>query len=329
MKFRAIIILLIGCNLLLLLLGLTLGSGNISVNDVLNNLWISKTDNSIAYVIQEVRLPRSIMALLAGSALACAGLLMQTLFSNPLAGPYILGVSSGASLGVALVTLSTISVFAISLPIAAFTGALASALIIVMASKWVKQSILLLIIGVMLASFVSAITGILSYFSTADDLKTFVIWSLGDFGKVNGTQLALCCSLLLTGIIATFLCIKPLNALLAGERYMKSNGYNMSKVRLILIVITAWLTGIVTAYCGPIAFIGLAVPNVVRFMVNSSNHRVMLPLVALLGGIIGLFCDIFARLPGYDFNLPINAVTALIGAPVVVLVLLKDRKIKQ
>jgi len=253
--------------------------------------------------------------------------MMQTLFSNPLAGPFILGISSGASLLVAIVTIvGGITLTGLGLPTAAMIGAILSAVLILGASTIIRNPFVLLIVGVMFSGFASALVGILQYFSDPENLKTFVIWSMGDFGMVQKSQLLPFVLISVIGIIASIFCIKPLNAYLLGETYVSSLGLNLRLSRMAILMISAVLAGTVTAYCGPIAFIGLAVPNLVRFLVKSANHLVMIPLTILAGGCIGLICDIIARLPGYEITLPVNAISALIGAPVVIAVLLRNRK---
>ena len=323
---RSIIISILSiCVILLFIAGLLLGSADISINDVIKGLS-GNADKSINYIVGQVRLPRTLTALISGMALAVSGLMMQTLFSNPLAGPFILGISSGASLFVAFITIIGGTVLGgLGLPTAAMVGALISAFIILSASTVIRNPFVLLIVGVMFSGFASSLVGILQYFADPGSLKTYVIWSLGDFGMVQTGQIPTFASITLLGITAAIFCIKPLNAYLLGESYVSSMGLSMRLSRVAILIISAVLAGTVTAYCGPIVFIGLAVPNIVRFMIKSANHLVMMPITIIAGGGVGLVCDIISRLPGAEMNLPINAISSLIGAPVVIAVLLRNR----
>lgn len=326
MKSKYLYLILSTALLLLLVMGVGLGSGNIPFEEAIQSIFGNAPNDRIEFVVMELRLPRTIAALLIGAGLSAAGLMMQTLFFNPLAGPYVLGVSSGASLGVALFTLSGMS-FGYGLFGSAILGAICSSLIILSAAKLIKNSLIVLIVGVMLASFISATTGILTYFSNPEDLKSFIVWSLGDFGSVSLEELKTMIVLMGFGIIASLFLIKPLNAFLGGEAYVESSGYSSLRIRILIILTVTWICGISTAYCGPIAFLGLAVPNLVRFSLNTANHRQMMPIAILFGAAAGLFCDIVARLPGSELNLPINAVTSIIGAPVVIAVLMRVKSI--
>lgn len=265
-------------------------------------------------------------ALLGGASLAIAGLLMQTLFANVLAGPYILGISSGASLAVALIMMAGGAVGAFFIPFGAMLGSMIFALIILVAARWVHQKVYLLIIGVMLASFGSAFVGIIEYFGDANQLKSFVLWSMGDFGGLTSDDLNVFLILTILGLVSTFFLIIPLNAMLMGEEGLQRAGISPKNSRFAVLLIAAILTGVVTAYCGPIAFIGLAVPNIVRFVVKTPSHHILIPLVILCGGCVGMLCDLLSRLPGQEITLPVNVISSLIGAPIVVMILLRKQR---
>jgi iron complex transport system permease protein len=275
--------------------------------------------------------------MLAGAALAVAGLLMQTLFRNPLADPSMLGISSGASLGVGLVILLTgaISGAAISsfgwwstvgVSLAAFIGAVAVLFIMLAFSARMKNMTTLIIIGLMIAYLAGSITDILKFFSLKEDIHAFVIWGMGSFSGVGTSKLLIFSISIIIGLFATFFLSKNLNILLLGEMYAENLGLNIKRNSVIIILLSGYLTAIVTAYCGPIAFVGLAMPHIARFLFKSSDHRLLIPATMLIGMDLTLFCNLIARMPGFDGNLPINAVTAFIGAPVVISVIMKSRK---
>ena len=275
--------------------------------------------------------------MLAGAALAVAGLLMQTLFRNPLADPSMLGISSGASLGVGLVILLTgaISGAAISsfgwwstvgVSLAAFIGAVAVLFIMLAFSARMKNMTTLIIIGLMVAYLAGSITDILKFFSLKEDIHAFVIWGMGSFSGVGTSKLLIFSISIIIGLFATFFLSKNLNILLLGEMYAENLGLNIKRNSVIIILLSGYLTAIVTAYCGPIAFVGLAMPHIARYLFKSSDHRLLIPATMLIGMDLTLFCNLIARMPGFDGNLPINAVTAFIGAPVVISVIMKSRK---
>lgn len=310
-----------------------------SVHIPLESFWevLSGSDNSSMYykIIVKGRLPQAITACLAGSGLATGGLLMQTLFRNPLAGPSILGISSGASLGVALVMLlgsitgwQLGSVFVYGQVIsmaAAFVGALSVLLVLLAFAKVLRNNALLLILGIMLGYITSSIISILQFYATDEGSHAFVLWGLGDFSSTTLEHLKLFAPMVLLGLFGALLLIKPLNLLVLGENYAKNLGLNTQKARKNIIMITGLLTAVITAYCGPIAFLGLAVPHITKLFSVSSNHRILLPYVMAFGMIIALLCNVIARLPGLEGALPINAVTSLIGAPIVISILIKRR----
>lgn len=324
--------------IVLFMANLFVGSVKIPFKDILNVLLKATEDNTLNTIILNYRLPQAITALLAGSALAVSGLLMQTLFRNPLADPSMLGISSGASLGVGLVILLTgvISGSAVStlgwwstigISLAAFIGAVAVLLLILAFSSRTKNMATLIIIGLMIAYLASSITDILKFFSMKEDIQAFVIWGMGSFSNVGTERMTTLFISVIIGLSASFFLSKNLNALLLGEAYAENLGLNIKRNSLIIILISGYLTAIVTAYCGPIAFIGLAVPHIARFLFKSSDHRLLIPMTMLIGMDLALFCNVIARMPGFEGNLPINAVTAFIGAPIVIAVIIKGNKV--
>lgn len=333
-----VILAIILLGIVLFMTNLFVGSVRIPFKDILNVLLKANEDNTLNTIILNYRLPQAITALLAGSALAVSGLLMQTLFRNPLADPSMLGISSGASLGVGLVILLTgvISGSAVStlgwwstigVSLAAFIGAVAVLLLILTFSSRTKNMATLIIIGLMIAYLASSITDILKFFSMKEDIHAFVIWGMGSFSNVGTEQMTTLFISIIIGLSASFFLSKNLNALLLGEAYAENLGLNIKRNSLIIILISGYLTAIVTAYCGPIAFIGLAVPHIARFLFKSSDHRLLIPMTMLIGMDLALFCNVIARMPSFEGNLPINAVTAFIGAPIVIAVIIKGNKV--
>lgn len=335
-KFTALIILLVIITAIAFITDVLLGSVNIPLNKTLSILFHQTEDPIWSRIIFDFRLPKAITAALVGSGLSIAGLQMQTLFRNPLAGPYMLGISSGASLGVAIVVLSTGilgtrlhllgSVSKISTVLAAIVGAGFMLMIIVLLSRKIKNNITLLILGLMFSHIAGAFEEVLQYFAEAKKLQGFVIWNLGNFSTVAWEEVLILSLLVLTGLIISFCLSKPLNALLLGENYAMSMGINTSNSRLLIILVTGILAGSITAFCGPIAFLGVAVPHLTRGLFNTSDHLKLIPLVCLVGAIVTLCCDIISQLPKYV--LPINVVTSLIGGPVVIWVIIKQYKTK-
>ncbi|HDO27808.1 MAG TPA: iron ABC transporter permease [Bacteroidetes bacterium] len=327
--------------LILFLANLWYGSVLISWSKVVAVITGNTGSLQVARVIVlEYRLPQAVTSLATGIALGVAGLLLQTLFRNPLAGPSVLGISSGASLGVALVVLlgsglgydilvSANPLSELSLVVAALVGALVVLLIILFVSNRIGNVVTVLIIGIMIGYAVSAIVGVLQFFSRAEELHAYVLWGLGSFSKTNLQQSVF---LLLTALLGIFLAVfllKPLNALLLGDHYAQNTGVNTKRVQTSVILISGFLVAVSTAFTGPIAFVGLAVPHLARSFFRTSNHRILLPAVILMGGGLTLFCNLVAKLPGYDTSLPINAVTSVIGAPVVVWVIIKRGRLKK
>ncbi|MFT7900467.1 iron ABC transporter permease [Tenacibaculum ascidiaceicola] len=320
-----------------LLLNISLGSVSIPLKEIFNSLFgYPVAKDSWETIIINYRLPKAITAMLVGSGLAISGLLMQTLFRNPLAGPFVLGISSGASLGVALLILGS-SVFggfflvAIysnwALAIAASAGSFLVLSAVIIAANRVRNTMSILIIGLMFGSLTSAVISVLAFFSEAEQIQQYLFWSFGSLGNLTWAELSVFGVIYLIGILGTFSVIKPLNSFLLGENYAKSLGINIKKSRNIILLITSILTGVITAFSGPIAFVGLAVPHIAKMIFSTSNHKILLPAVALIGAIILLICDSIAQLPTSEFTLPINAITSLFGAPVVIWLLIRKKKI--
>lgn len=317
-------------------LNISLGSVEIPLRVVLLNLiGIESETEYWNYIIMSYRLPKAITAVLVGSGLGISGLLMQTLFRNPLAGPYVLGLSSGASLGVALLVLGAglVSPFigsfvynSWSIVVASSLGSFLVLLLVMLMASKVKDTMSLLIIGLMLASITSAVVSILAYFSPSSNLQTYIFWSFGSLGNLSWEELSILLGCLLIGSVIALACLKNMNALLLGENYAISLGVHINKNRNLIILATSLIAGSITAFAGPIAFIGLAVPHLVRQLFKTNNHFVLFPSVFFSGGILMLICDGIAQLPGSDHTLPINAITSLFGAPVVIWLLVKKKK---
>jgi len=319
------------------LLNVSLGSVSIPFNEVISGLFGGETSKSSwQFIIFDYRLPKAITAILAGGGLAVSGLLMQTLFRNPLAGPFVLGLSSGASLGVAFLILGAgifggalggLLLSSWSLVIASALGSFLVLLAVLSVSFKVKDTMTLLIIGLMFGSVTAAIVSVLSYFSNAEQLQQFVFWSFGTLGNVSWQGIFILFLCVIFGLLLSFISIKPLNALLLGENYAKSMGINIKKTTLLIILATSLLAGSITAFAGPIAFVGLAVPHLTRQYFTTSNHLILLPAVVISGAILMLICDTVAQLPFTEYTLPINAITSLLGAPVVIWLLVRKRKL--
>ena len=317
-------------------LNMSLGSVSIPFSATLNTLLGQHIDNpSWNYIIIDYRLPKALTAILVGGGLAVSGLLMQTLFRNPLAGPFVLGISSGASLGAALLLMggsliSGATVFNmvndVSLAIASSIGSFLVLAVVLLVANKIKDTMALLIIGLMFGSITAAIVSVLAYFSDAEQLQRFVFWSYGSVGNLSWSQLGILVSSTVTGLLLAILSLKSLNAFLLGENYAKSLGVALRKSRLLIIVATGLLAGSITAFAGPIAFIGLAVPHLTRQLFHTMDHRVLLPAVFLYGAILMLLCDTIAQLPNSASVLPINAITSIVGAPVVIWLLVRKRK---
>lgn len=308
----------------LFFLDLAIGAASIPFRDVLAALTGGDCPPATAKIVLNIRLVKAVVALLAGAALSVSGLQMQTLFRNPLAGPYVLGISSGASLGVALVVLAGVG-SSLGIAGAAWAGAAAVLLVISAVGRRIKDILVILILGMMFSSGISAIVQILQYTANDESLKMFVIWTMGSLGDVTVPQLIILLPSVLAGLLLAVVTIKPLNLLLFGEEYAITMGLNVRRSRGLLFLSTTLLAGTVTAFCGPIGFIGLAMPHVTRMMFKNSDHRILVPGTILSGASVLLLCDIISKL----FTLPINAITALLGIPIVVWVVLSNKSIAE
>ena len=320
------------------ILNLLLGSVEIPMRDIFAILFRGETDNIIwANIILKSRLPQALTAMMAGAGLGVSGLLMQTVFRNPLAGPSVLGISSGASLGVACVVLLSGSIGGVALSklgvigevtitLSAIIGSLMIMALIAMVSQKVRGNVTLLIMGVMIGYIANAIIGVLKFFSAEEDIRAYVIWGLGSFSRVSGGQTYVFVILMLILLPSAFFLIKTLNLLLLGDSYARNLGLNIKRARMLVIGCSGVLVAVVTAYCGPVIFLGLAVPHICRGIFHTSNHATILPATLLGGASLALLCNIIARLPGFEGALPVNSVTALVGAPVVMWVLFNRRK---
>lgn len=318
------------------IVNISLGSVSIPLKEVCKSLiGENASKETWDYIIINYRLPKSITAIIIGIGLSISGLLMQTLFKNPLAGPDVLGLSSGASLGVAFVVmgaqflpagLSTMLLSSFGIVIASSLGSFLVLLAVLAVSKLLRDTAAILIIGLMFGSLTNATVSSLTYFSTAEQLQKFTFWSLGNLGNLSWSSIIILCFCIFTGLILSYISIKPLNTMLLGENYARSLGMNFKSTRLIIILATSILAGSITAFAGPIAFIGLAVPHIAKLIFQTSNHRILFWSTLLLGAIIMLICDCLSQLPGSDLTLPINAVTSTFGAPIVIWLLIRKRK---
>lgn len=329
---------------ILLMLGfsasLVFGSVSIPFDNILRILFgVGAEKASWIKIVLDFRLPKSLTAMLVGAALSVSGLQMQTLFRNPLADPFILGINSGASLGVALVILgfgTTGSLLLagiglvgdLSLALAASLGAGAVLVLVMLVGRKVRNPVTLLILGLMFGYATSAVVSLLIYFSIPERIQTYTTWSYGSFGGVTWSQLKVMIPAILVGLLIAYFLPKPLNALLLGEDYARTMGLNIKSARLWILLGASLLAGVVTAFCGPIGFIGVAVPHLCRSLFNTSDHRVLIPAVTIVGAIVALIADVIAQLPGSQYILPINVVTSLFGAPFIVWVILRQRRMK-
>ena len=332
------VIALLVATVVLLVANLLIGSVDIPVGSVCRILTGDETESEIwRNIVFQSRLPQALTAIMAGAGLAVSGLQMQTVFRNPLAGPSVLGISNGAALGVAFVVLLSGRVGGLvlsrlgylgdaAMSIAAIAGALAVLMLIVWISGKVKGNVTLLIIGVMIGYLANAIIGVLKFLSPEEDVKAFVVWGLGSFARVSGGEMVLFVVLMCVLLPLSYLLVKPMNLLLLGDRYAANLGLNIRRARLMVIVSSGVLVAIVTAYCGPIMFIGLAVPHLARAVFRTSDHRLLLPATALSGSVLALLCNLIARMPGFEGALPVNSVTALVGAPVIAMILFRRRQ---
>ncbi len=320
---------------MLFAMSLIVGSVRIPLADVCDILF-DKFDGkeSWKYIIMENRLPQALTAMLCGASLAVCGLMLQTAFRNPLAGPDVFGISSGAGLGVAIVmlflggsvstTMFTVSGF-LAILTSAFIGAIVVTMIILFLSTMVRNSVLLLIVGLMVGYVSSSAVALLNFFASEEGVKSYMVWGMGNFGGVSMNHMLLFALLCLVGIIASIFLIKPLNIMLLGTQYAESLGINIRQIRNLLLVTVGLLTAVTTAFCGPISFIGLAIPHISRLLFRTDNHQILLPGTVLTGAVIALFCNLVCYLPGELGIIPLNAVTPLIGAPVIIYVIIKRR----
>ena len=319
----------------LFVLNLVMGSVSIPVEDTFRILMgADDVKPSWQYIILDARLPQALTAILCGGALAASGLLLQTAFRNPLAGPSIFGINSGAGLGVALVMLflgGSISAGSVSLSgfvavlVAAFVGAMLVMMLIFFFSTIVRNHVMLLIIGIMIGYIPNSAISLLNFFATDEGVRSYMVWGMGSFGGVSMKMMPVFASITLLGLVGSLLLIKPLNALMLGDRYAENLGINIIKTRNWLLIVTGILTAITTAFCGPVAFIGLAVPHIARLLLTTDNHRSLLPATILMGGVIALLCNLITILPGENGVIPLNAVTPIMGAPVIIYVILKRK----
>ena len=314
----------------MVMLDIRFGSVRITFSDMLVHLTArDPLSDQQLIILQKFRLPRVATALLAGAALPVCGLQMQTLFRNPLAGPYVLGISSGASFGAALVVLGAGAAGLIatwSIALAAWAGAGLVMLLLLYVSFRIRNVMTILILGIMFSSGLAAVISIMQYFSQASALKSFIIWSMGSLGNVTGNQLRIMALAVLPLLLFSLLYIKVLNGLMLGEEYAVSMGISIRRTRVVILAVTSILAGTITAFCGPIGFIGIAVPHITRFLIRKSDHRILLPLTMVTGMVILVMSDLISQLPGSDRVLPINAVTSIIGIPVVIWLVVLNRK---
>lgn len=312
------------------------GSVDIPCKEVLSVLFGGESEREVwKLIILETRLPQAVTALLTGAAISVAGLLLQTLFKNPLAGPEVLGINSGAGLGVAVVMLLAQGLFAVGMNVTgylavfagAFVGAAVVIAIIMFLSSILKNNIFLLIVGVAVGYLASSLITVLNYFATSEGVHSYLIWGMGSFSAVSMEQLPVYAVLTLILLVASLLMIKPLNVMLLGDAYAHNLGVNVKVVRGVLLAVTGLLTAVVTAFCGPISFLGLAVPHIARLLLKTNNHKILLPATLLSGALVALLCNIVCQLPGESGVLPLGAITPLIGAPVIIYVVLRSKNL--
>ncbi|MFT5748976.1 MAG: iron complex transport system permease protein [Ancylomarina sp.] len=322
-----------------LVVDLILGSVSIPSEKIVAILMGEDVKTSWNYIILNFRLPKAFTAILVGAGLSVSGLMMQTLFRNPLAGPYVLGISSGASLGVALMVMASVllpGVFGViynflgswALVVSAIAGASIIFVIIGMASIRISDSVSLLIIGIMFGSITGAVVNILQYFSDPEQLQSFIVWTFGSLSGVTWNEMQLMAPVVILGLLLSIVMIKPMDALLLGENYARGVGISVNRTRIWVIISTALVAGTLTAFAGPIAFVGVAVPHMARAIFGTASHKVLLPAVVLIGAVLMLVCDILSQVPGNQTTLPINSVTAIFGGPVVIWVIVRSRSVK-
>jgi len=335
-RFTGMFFLLMIILILLILVNISLGSVYIPFNKIVSYLAGSTLEEKgWENIIYQFRIPKAITAVLVGGGLGVSGLLMQTLFRNPLAGPFVLGISSGASLGVAIAILAGMSFGTVItqlgiggswiLTFSASFGAFTVLSVVILVSLRIRDSMSLLIIGLMFGSATGAIVSVLQFFSKAESVQAYLIWTFGSLGGLTWEELSLFIPVVVLSLLWALFLSKPLNALLLGDQYARSMGLNIRKIRLIIITVTSLLAGTITAFCGPIAFIGIAIPHITRLLFNTANHKFLFPMVIVCGAILMLICDIIAQVPGQEYTLPINAVTSVLGAPIVIWLVVRRR----
>lgn len=328
-----IILLLVAGIIVLFAMSLIVGSVRIPLADVYDILFDKfEGKESWKYIVMENRLPQALTAMLCGASLAVCGLMLQTAFRNPLAGPDVFGISSGAGLGVAIVmlflggslstTMFTVSGF-LAILTSAFIGAIVVTMIILFLSTMVRNSVLLLIVGLMVGYVSSSAVALLNFFASEEGVKSYMVWGMGNFGGVSMDHMLLFALLCLVGIIASIFLIKPLNIMLLGTQYAESLGINIRQIRNLLLVTVGLLTAVTTAFCGPVSFLGLAIPHMTRLLLHTENHQILLPCTILCGAVIALLCNLICYLPGDGGIIPLNAVTPLLGAPIIIYVIVK------
>lgn len=336
MKPRNYFLLLTLLMVMLMVLNVLVGSVSIPASDVLH--IVLGNDEGVKpswrYIVLESRLPQAVTALLSGAALAVSGLMLQTAFRNPLAGPSIFGINSGAGLGVALVMLllgGSLTAGSVSMSgfvavlAAAFVGAVAVMAAIFFFSTLVRNNVMLLVVGIMLGYIADSVISLLQFFATDEGVRSYMVWGMGSFGGVSAKLLPWFAAVTLLALAGSLLLVKPLNALMLGDRYAENLGINIVRTRNWLLIVTGILTAIVTAFCGPVAFIGLAVPHIARLLLTTDNHRALLPATMLCGAVVALLCNLVSYLPGESGVIPLNAVTPMMGAPVIIYVILRGR----
>ncbi len=331
------ILMLLAAIAVLLVVNVLIGTVHIPVGEVCRILMGGGHNEIWTNIVLSSRLPQALTAIMAGAGLAVSGLQMQTVFRNPLAGPSVLGISNGSALGVAIVVLLSGQLGGVALSrlgyygeaamsIAAIVGAMAVLLLIMWVAQKVKGHVTLLIIGVMIGYLANAVIGVLKFLAPEEDVKAFVVWGLGSFSRVSGDEMLLFVLLMCILLPLACLLVKPMNLLLLGDRYAANLGLNIKRSRMLVIISSGVLVAIVTAYCGPIMFIGLAVPHLARAIFRTSDHRILMPATAFCGSALALLCNLIARMPGFEGALPVNSVTALVGAPVIAMVIFRRRK---
>ncbi|MCB0400713.1 MAG: iron ABC transporter permease [Flavobacteriales bacterium] len=336
-KHRVFYLLLLLSAAGLFLLDIFIGSVHIPFQEVVRVLVGGQSQKETwDIIILQSRLPQSLAAVLCGAALSVSGLKMQTLFKNPLAGPYILGISSGGALGVALFIMGAGALgfsmgdlslnSSLGIALSSILGSVSILSLLIVVIRRLNDIMTVLILGVMIGSVITALIGLIQFFSYEADLKTFVMWTMGDLSAVTGNQLLILFPVVVFGLIASFMLSKPLNSYLLGETYATSIGVNINRSRMLIIIITSILTGSVTAFCGPIGFIGIVIPHMARFLAKTYDHRILIPLSILLGMNVLLLADILSQLPQLNFNLPINSITSLIGIPVIIWIIFKNKR---